>query len=151
MVRTAGAVAEGMPHHITQRGSRRQQTFFPDDDYKAYIDLIAQWCAQYAVEIWAYCLMSNHIHLIAVPQKAENLRPAIGEAHRRYTRRINFARGWRGHLWQERFSLFVMDEQYLMACVRYIENNPVRVKAENQRSKENRYTVPGIAELRKDI
>ncbi|MDY6824537.1 MAG: transposase [Thermodesulfobacteriota bacterium] len=78
--------------------------------------------------IWAYCLMPNHIHLIAVPEKAENLRLAIGEAHRRYTRRINFREGWRGHLWQERFSSFVMDERYLVACVRYIENNPVRAK-----------------------
>lgn len=128
MARTARVVAEGMPHHITQRGNRRQQTFFSDDDYKAYIDLMAQWCGQYAVEIWAYCLMPNHIHLIAVPQKAENLRLAIGEAHRRYTRRINFDKGWRGHLWQERFSSFIMDEQYLLACVRYIENNPVRAK-----------------------
>ena len=128
MARMARVVAEGMPHHITQRGNRRQQTFFSDDDYKAYIDLMAQWCGQYAVEIWAYCLMPNHIHLIAVPQKAENLRLAIGEAHRRYTRRINFDKGWRGHLWQERFSSFIMDEQYLLACVRYIENNPVRAK-----------------------
>ena len=65
---------------------------------------------------------------MAVPLKAENLRLAIGEAHRRYTRRINFSKGWRGHLWQERFSSFVMDERYLFACVRYIENNPVRAE-----------------------
>ena len=117
-----------MPHHITQRGNRRQQTFFSDDDYKAYIDLMAEWCREYEVDIWAYCLMPNHIHLVAVPSKAENLRLAIGEAHRRYTRRINFSKGWRGHLWQERFSSFLMDERYLLACVRYIENNPVRAK-----------------------
>ena len=124
----ARVVAEGMPHHITQRGNRRQPTFFSDDDYLAYIDLMAEWCGAYDVAIWAYCLMPNHIHLIAVPEKAENLRLAIGEAHRRYTRRINSREGWRGHLWQERFSSFVMDEQYLVACVRYIENNPVRAK-----------------------
>ena len=70
--------------------------------------------------------MPNHIHIIAVPSRKENLRLAIGECHRRYTRRINFREGWRGHLWQERFSSFVMDERYLIACVRYIENNPVR-------------------------
>lgn len=128
MARMARVVAEGMPHHITQRGNRRQQTFFSDDDYKAYIELMAEWCGEYEVDIWAYCLMPNHIHLVAVPSKAENLRLAIGEAHRRYTRRINFSKGWRGHLWQERFSSFVMDERYLLACVRYIENNPVRAK-----------------------
>ncbi|MDY6825099.1 MAG: transposase [Thermodesulfobacteriota bacterium] len=124
----ARVVAEGMPHHITQRGNRRQPTFFTDDDYQAYIDLMAEWCGTYDVAIWAYCLMPNHIHLIAVPEKAENLRLAIGEAHRRYTRRINSGEGWRGHLWQERFSSFVMDERYLIACVRYIENNPVRAR-----------------------
>ncbi|MDY6905728.1 MAG: transposase [Thermodesulfobacteriota bacterium] len=128
MARMARVVAEGMPHHITQRGNRRQPTFFSDDDYQAYIDLMAEWCGTYGVDIWAYCLMPNHIHLIAVPENAENLRLAIGEAHRRYTRRINFREGWRGHLWQERFSSFVMDERYLVACVRYIENNPVRAK-----------------------
>jgi len=72
--------------------------------------------------------MPNHIHLIAVPSEKEGLRLAVGEAHRRYTRRINFSKGWRGHLWQERFSSFVMDERYLLACIRYIENNPVRAK-----------------------
>ena len=115
-----------MPHHITQRGNRRQRTFFSDEDYAAYIALMAEWCRKHAVDIWAYCLMPNHIHLIAVPEKKENLSLAIGEAHRRYTRRINFREGWRGHLWQERFSSFVMDEYYLLACARYIENNPVR-------------------------
>jgi len=67
-----------------------------------------------------------------VPGKKEHLRLAIGEAHRRYTRRINFREGWRGHLWQERFSSFVMDERYLLACTRYIENNPVRAKLAGQ-------------------
>jgi len=128
MARIARVVVAGMPHHITQRGNRRQKTFFTDEDYAAYIDLMAQWCRNYDVDIWAYCLMPNHTHLIAVPGKRESLRLAIGEAHRRYTRRINFREGWRGHLWQERFSSFVMDERYLLACARYIENNPVRAK-----------------------
>ena len=73
MARMARVVAPGMPHHITQRGNRRQQTFFADDDYQAYIDLMAEWCGTYDVEIWAYCLMPNHIHLIAVPPEHENL------------------------------------------------------------------------------
>ena len=132
MARIARVIAEGMPHHITQRGNRRQQTFFTDEDYNTYIDLMAEWCGKHAVDIWAYCLMPNHTHLIAVPAKSEGLRLAIGEAHRRYTRRINFRKGWRGHLWQERFSSFVMDERYLVACTRYIENNPVRAKLVRQ-------------------
>ncbi|MFP4573184.1 MAG: REP-associated tyrosine transposase [Desulfobacterales bacterium] len=132
MARIARVVAEGMPHHITQRGNRRQKVFFSDEDYAFYIDLMAKWCREYAVDIWAYCLMPNHIHLIAVPAKKENLSLAIGEAHRRYTRSINFREGWRGHLWQERFSSFVMDERYLLAAARYIENNPVRAKLVSQ-------------------
>lgn len=87
-----------MPHHVTQRGNRRQQTFFDDGGYAAYVELMAEWCRKEGAEIWCYCLMPNHIHLIAVPQTAASLRRAIGEAHRRYTRRINFREKWRGYL-----------------------------------------------------
>jgi len=126
MARMARAVAPGIPHHVTQRGNRRQQTFFNDEDYLAYLELMSEWCGKYQVVIWAYCLMPNHIHLIAVPAAKDGLNLAVGEAHRRYTRRINFREGWRGHLWQGRFSSFIMDEPYLLACTRYIELNPVR-------------------------
>jgi putative transposase len=128
MARIARVIAVGYPHYITQRGNRRQKTFFCDEDYLAYIELMAQWCQKYNVEIWAWCLMPNHIHLIAVPQSKEGLGRAIGEAHRRYTRRINFRGNWRGHLWQERFASFPMDERYLLATARYIEMNPVAAK-----------------------
>jgi len=125
MARIARVVAPGYPHHITQRGNRRQPTFFCDEDYLAYLDLIAEWCHKFRVEIWAWCLMPNHVHLIAVPQTEEGLARAIGEAHRRYTRRINFRENWRGHLWQERFASFPMDETHLLAAARYVEINPV--------------------------
>jgi putative transposase len=125
MARIARVIAPGTPHHVTQRGNRRQQTFFRDDDYHAYIDLMAEWCRKYHVEVWAWCLMPNHVHLIALPETEEGLARAIGEAHRRYTRRINFREGWRGHLWQERFASFPMDESYLLAAARYVEMNPV--------------------------
>jgi len=117
---------------VTQRGNRRQQTFFNNEDYQAYLALMSEWCFKYHVEIWAYCLMPNHIHLIAVSQTKEGLNLAIGEAHRRYTRRINFRKGWRGHLWQGRFASFIMQENYLLACTRYIELNPVRAKLVTQ-------------------
>ena len=128
MARMARVVAPGFPHHITQRGNRRQQTFFHDEDYRTYIRLMAEWCSRLKVEVWAYCLMPNHIHLIAAPQSEEDLRRAIGEAHRRYTRQINFREGWRGHLWQGRFSSFPMEKSYLLAAARYVELNPVRAK-----------------------
>jgi len=125
MARIARVVAPGYPHHITQRGNRRQQTFFCDEDYLAYLDLMAEWCRKYQVDIWAWCLMPNHVHLIAVPQDESGLARAIGEAHRRYTRRINFREKWRGHLWQERFASCPMDEKHLLLAARYVEMNPV--------------------------
>jgi putative transposase len=115
-----------MPHHVTQRGNRRQQTFFGEEDYQHYLELISQFCRADHVAIRAYCLMPNHVHLIVVPQSAESLRRAISEAHRRYTRRINVREGWRGHLWQGRFASFVMGEDHLLTAARYVEVNPVR-------------------------
>jgi putative transposase len=128
MARLARLVVPGLPHHVTQRGNRRQKTFFNDGDYGAYLELMADWCRDEGVEIWSHCLMPNHIHLIAVPKTKGGLRRAVGEAHRRYTRRINFREKWRGYLWQGRFASFVMDEPYLLAAARYIELNPVRAK-----------------------
>jgi len=125
MARIARVIATGIPHHVTQRGNRRMQTFFSDEDYQAYITLLAEWCRKCGVEVWAYCLMPNHVHLIAVPETDDGLRRGIGEAHRRYSRLINFRENWRGHLWQGRFASFPMDETYLLAAARYVEMNPV--------------------------
>lgn len=126
MARIARIVAADVPHHITQRGNRRQRTFFQDDDYRLYLSLMAEWCEKNSVEVWAYCLMPNHVHLIAVPGTKDGLRRAIGEGHRRYTRHINFREGWRGHLWQGRFHSFPMDNRYCLSAARYAELNPVR-------------------------
>jgi putative transposase len=128
MARLARVVVPGVPHHVTQRGNRRQETFFTDEDYAAYLALLGEWCGRCGVAIWAYCLMPNHVHLIAVPDSEDGLRRGLGEAHRRYTRRINFREGWRGHLWQGRFASYPMDERYLLRAARYVELNPVRAK-----------------------
>ncbi len=126
VTRIARAVVPGIPHHIVQRGNRRLQTFFSSADYLAYIDVMHQLCENHGVAIWAYCLMPNHVHLVAVPDNEESLSRAIGQAHRRYALVVNQREGWRGHLWQDRFSSYVMDERYLCACARYVETNPVR-------------------------
>ena len=128
MARLARVVAPGYPHHVTQRGNRRQPTFFEKTDYQLYLDLLAEWCPKHGVRIWAYCLMPNHVHLVAVPSEKQSLALAIGEVYRRYTRAINFRMGWRGHLWQGRFESAAMDENHLLAAVRYIELNPVRAR-----------------------
>ena len=88
--------------------------------------MMAEWCARCDVAVWAYCLMPNHVHLVVVPETQGGLKQAIGEAHRRYTRQVNFREEWRGHLWQGRFASFVMDEKHLLTAMRYVELNPVR-------------------------
>jgi putative transposase len=128
MARMARVVIPNYPHHITQRGNRRQQTFFTNDDYRAYMSLLSNAKDQAGIDVWAYCLMPNHVHLVVVPEHKDSLAVFFSEAHRQYTRRINAREGWRGHLWQERFHSFVMDEAYLLAAVRYVELNPVKAK-----------------------
>ena len=128
MARIARVVIPTIPHHVTQRGVRRMETFFDDEDYEIYLRLMRQWCDSAGVEVWSYCLMPNHVHLVVVPKSEESLARGIGEAHRRYTRHINFKKGWKGYLWQGRFASFPMDEAYLLAACRYIELNPVRAK-----------------------
>jgi len=126
VARIARVVAAAVPQHVVQRGNRRQPVFFSTADYKAYLRLVAAWCAKERVEVWAYCLMTNHVHLVAVPETGHGLARAIGEAHRRYTVRVNQRENWRGYLWQGRFSSSPLDEQYLLSAVRYVELNPVR-------------------------
>jgi putative transposase len=128
MARLARVVAPGIPHHVTQRGNRRQPVFFGDDDYATYRALLAEGCRAAGVAVWAYCLMPNHVHLILTPSDADGLRAALGEAHRRYTRHVNLREGWRGYLWQGRFASSPMDEAHLLACARYVELNPVRAQ-----------------------
>ncbi len=119
-------VVPGYPHHITQRGIRKQQTFFDDSDYLAYIELVKELKIKAGVDIWAYCLMPNHIHMIAVPKERQSLARLFGTAHHRYAKRVNAIHDWRGHLWQERFFSVVMDETHTLAAMRYVELNPVR-------------------------
>jgi putative transposase len=128
MARMARVVAAGVPHHVTQRGNRRQKVFFSDADYETYRELLAEGCRKAGVSVWAYCLMPNHVHLILLPSDPQGLRAALAETHRRYTREVNFRKGWRGYLWQGRFASFPMDEDYLLACARYVELNPVRAR-----------------------
>ena len=126
MGRIARIVMPHIPHHVTQRGNRRQQTFFCDKDYKEYLPFIGGSCESWGVEILAYCLMPNHIHLIAVPKESEALARAIGDGHLQYTRQVNRRMGWTGHLWQGRFFSVPLDDSHVLAAVRYIELNPVR-------------------------
>lgn len=126
MPRFARLVVPEYPHHVTQRGSRRQRTFFSDADYQAYRDLLAEQLPHACVDVWAYCLMPNHVHLILVPHRSDALAKLLRKTHARYAQRVNQMHGWQGHLWQERFHSFVMGEEHLLAAVKYVELNPVR-------------------------
>jgi putative transposase len=125
MARMARVVVPGLPHHVTQRGNRREPVFFGAGDYRLYRRLIAMAARRAGAEIWAYCLMPDHVHLIVMPADGDGLRATFAEAHRRYTGTINARFRWTGHLFQGRFAAVVMDEPHLLAAARYIVLNPV--------------------------
>ena len=128
MSRLPRIIVPGIPHHVTQRGNRRQRIFMEDDDYALYRDWLAQACRSNGVDVWSYCLMPNHVHLILVPADETGLSRAVGETHRRYSGYINARLRVTGHLFQGRFGCVAMDEAHLMAAFRYLAMNPVKAK-----------------------
>lgn len=126
MPRKSRVVVPDCPHHVIQRGNRRQRVFFGDGDRRFYLSLLKKQGDRAGLSYWAYCLMDNHVHLIAVPKLPESLILAMSSAHWRYTLAINLREDWKGSLWQGRFKSYPMDDKYLVAAVRYIELNPVR-------------------------
>ncbi|WP_199192702.1 transposase [Allosphingosinicella deserti] len=104
MARLARIVIPGVAHRVTQRGNRRLPIFSEDADRSLYLDLLRDGCAAADVRCLAWCQMDNHVHLILVPETADGLRAALAEAHRRYTRHVNFREGFRGYLFQGRFA-----------------------------------------------
>jgi len=126
MARIARVVAPKYPHHIVQRGNRRQQVFFVKEDYELYLRLLKFYSRKFNLKVACYCLMPNHVHIIGIPQQKEGLAQAIGETHRNYTTLINRREKWAGYLWQGRFRSYILDEAYLISATRYILLNPVR-------------------------
>ena len=126
MPRIARAVAVGFPHHVTQRGNYKQVVFEKEEDYRQYLDWLILYSKKYSLKIWAYCLMNNHVHFIAVPMAHDSLAKTFNTLHMRYSQHINMKKNATGHLWQGRFFSCALDEEHLYAGVRYVENNPVR-------------------------
>lgn len=122
----ARIVAPGLPHHVIQRGLSGRRVFFTDEDYSTFIDIMAASCSRHGVEIWTYCLMPDHTHLIAVPEDRVALSACIRETSRRYIRYISRRKGMRGKFWQGKYASHPMDERHLVSCTRYIEINPVK-------------------------
>jgi len=128
MPRVARTVFAGVPHHVTQRGNRREKVFFSDEDRQRYLAWLGEYCRRHDVAILAYCLMPNHVHLVLLPERADGLERALKPLHMRYAQHVNRRRGWKGHLWQGRYFASPLDETYLWAALRYVERNPVRAK-----------------------
>lgn len=126
MSRVARIVVPGFAHHVTQRGNRRADVFETDDDRDAYLHFLTKYADKHGLEVWAYCLMTNHVHLVAVPEREDSLAKALRDAHTVYAMRFNTRTRLTGHVWQGRFYSCPMDETHLWAAVRYVERNPVR-------------------------
>jgi putative transposase len=126
MPRFRRVVVPGYPHHLIQRGNRRQRVFFSEEDRAFYLTLLGRLAKKHGIAIWAYCLMGNHVHMVAVPERADSFARGLGEIHRRYTLVINTREGWKGFLWQGRYLSYPLEGGYLFRAVRYVERNPVR-------------------------
>ena len=126
MPRTARIVIPDFPYHITQRGNYRQDVFEDDEDRVSYLSWINDYSKKYKLSIVAYCLMDNHVHFIAIPRKDDSLAKVFSISHMRYSQYFNKKKKASGHLWQGRFYSCVMDDDYLVTALRYVERNPVR-------------------------
>ena len=126
MGRISRIVIPGLAHHVTQRGNRRADVFQEEEDRKVYLAMLSKYAGEYGVEIWAYCLMTNHVHLVLVPGRSQALSQTLRDTHTAYALRFNLQNQVSGHLWQGRFFSCVLDDSYVWAAVRYVEQNPVR-------------------------
>lgn len=135
MARFPRVVVVGVPHHVTQRGNARQVILANDSDRVTYLALLRQYSEIHGLSVMGYCLMSNHVHLIAVPHNLEALAQSLKTAHGRYAAYWNARQFSTGHVWQGRFYSCPLDEAHLWQALRYVELNPVRagmVKAAEQ-------------------
>jgi len=126
MPRIPRIVIPDTPHHVTHRGNNRQDIFLSDNERLLYISLLKSNCTKQNVRIFAYCLMSNHVHLVVVPGNENSLSKGIGRAHYEYTQRVNYTRNTTGHIWENRFFSCPLDDSHLWNALVYVERNPVR-------------------------
>jgi putative transposase len=119
-----------MPHHLIHRGHRQQNIFFSDGDRTDYLGTLAECRALFGIKVFAYCLMTNHVHLILDPgAEPANLSWTMKRLAGRHSRRLNAAHGWRGTMWEGRFKCSLIDsDRYLLTCGRYVDQNPVRAR-----------------------
>ncbi len=150
MPRVSRTVFSDVPQHITQRGNRREDVFFTNHDRTEYLSWLKEYCNKNKVDILAYCLMTNHIHLIAVPNTEDGLHRVLRPLHTRYSQKVNREHGWKGHLWQGRYFSSPLDEVYMWAAMRYVERNPVRARIVRSAENYKWSSAAGHCKLRKD-
>ena len=119
-------VLPGIPHHITQRGNYRQKTYFRAEDYQLYLDLLLDYSRHYGASILGYCLMPNHVHLVAIPHRPDSFARIFRRVHSEYARALHTRLRRVGHLWQARYHSVPLDEEHFWAAMVYVEQNPLR-------------------------
>jgi putative transposase len=112
--------------HVVHRGNHRSSVFVDDADRVSYLENLVVGCTRYELELWAYCLMTNHVHLLVVPRRKLSLARVIRATHQQHAVRVNRRMNREGHLWQNRYYSTALDDRHLWTAVRYIERNPVR-------------------------
>lgn len=126
MPRNARCVLPGTPYHVTQRGTNRQRVFFSTSDYKMYLALVREQLDDTCTRVLAYCLLTNHVHLILTPEREDSLAVLFRRVHGRYAQYLNVRRGRTGHLWQQRYFSCPLSDSHHWMAVRYVEQNPCR-------------------------
>ncbi len=128
MRRIARVVAVGAPHHVTQRGSNRQQVFFSNSQRRTYLTLLAEQATRHRLRILGYCLMPNHVHAVVIPERPESMAKALGRTHNFHSRYFNLVRRRSEHLWRNRVYSAPLGHRHLVSALRYVDLNPVRAR-----------------------
>lgn len=126
MARLARSTIIGYPHQVTQRGNYEQTVFEEEADFRRYLAWLRECADRYNTEVWAYCLMRNHVHFVCVPKAEDGLARTFNTLHMRYAQYFHGKKGVTGHLWKGRFLSCILDDRSVFEEVRFIENNPVR-------------------------
>jgi putative transposase len=132
MARRPRLFVADLPHHITQRGNNRSPIFFSDDDYSFFLEVLQEAKLKHSCLIYSYCLMGNHFHLLVEPKEKENISLLMKFLGAKYVRYVNKIYNRTGTLWEGRFKSSLIDKElYFLACLHYIEMNPVRAGITN--------------------
>jgi putative transposase len=146
----ARAVVPGIPHHVTQRGDRREPVFLAKSDFRRYLNLLRDYSGPRGLGIAAYCLMPNHVHLVVLPKDEDSLASVLKPVHARYAQYVNWAHGMTGRRWQGRYFSCPTDGVHTAAAIRYIETNPVRGKLVERAEQYRWSSAAAHAGLRRD-